>query len=92
MLVQGHKKGESNPRSPVIAQNSVSSVQTVKILYGLAEGEIAGLANGAESIRLEKTPIRTNGVDNFKNVSFETSPFCIDVTSSLIFLHEGSDK
>ncbi|MFP6812944.1 MAG: phage tail protein, partial [Moraxella sp.] len=71
MLVQGHKKGESNPRTPVIAQDSVSSVQTVKILYGLAEGEIAGLANGAESIRLEKTPIRTNGVDNFKNVSFD---------------------
>ena len=71
MLVQGHKKGGSNPRTPVIAQDSVSSVQTVKILYGLAEGEIAGLANGAESIRLEKTPIRTNGVDNFKNVSFD---------------------
>ena len=71
MLVQGHKKGESNPRTPVIAQDSVSSVQTVKILYGLAEGEIAGLANGAESIRLEKTPVRTNGVDNFKNVSFD---------------------
>ena len=71
MLVQGHKKGESNPRTPVIAQDSVSSIQTVKILYGLAEGEIAGLANGAESIRLEKTPIRTNGVDNFKNVSFD---------------------
>ena len=71
MLVQGHKKGESNPRTPVIAQDSVSSVQTVKILYGLAEGEIAGLANGVESIRLEKTPIKTNGVDNFKNVSFD---------------------
>ncbi|OOR90234.1 hypothetical protein B0181_05010 [Moraxella caviae] len=70
-MITGFKKGQSNQRQPNIQKDSVQSLQTVKILYGLAEGEIYGLANGASSIRLENTPIVTNGVSNFNALRYE---------------------
>ena len=70
--IKGAKKGQEKARKPSIAKDSASSVSTTKILYGLSEGEIVGLADGAASIRLEGTPlVDENGQPNFEGVTWD---------------------
>lgn len=70
--VKGAKKGQEKPRKPSIAKDSASSVSTVKILYGLAEGEIAGLVDGGKSIYLDGTPLLdADGNKNFEGVTWD---------------------
>ena len=65
----GAKKQANQSRAPVIAPDSAQSTTTVKILYGLSEGEIEGLADGLKSIYLDDTPVHdTNDNPNFDNV------------------------
>ena len=70
--IKGAKKGQEKARKPSIAKDSASSVSTTKILYGLSEGEVVGLADGAASIRLEGTPlVDENGQPNFEGVTWD---------------------
>lgn len=69
-MVKGEKKGNQQPRQPVIAPDSAQSKTYIKELIGLAEGEVEGLANGYQSILLEDTPLQDeNGNKNFENVT-----------------------
>lgn len=64
--IVGAKKKERKPR---IAVDSAASISTAKLLYGLSEGEVYGLADGAKSIRLDGTPlVDDNGNGNFSGV------------------------
>ena len=64
--------GGSKPRQPNIEKDSLASVSTAKILYGLAEGEISGLVNGAKSIKLDDTPLLNDaGQPNFSSENGE---------------------
>lgn len=65
--VKGAKAGQKEPRKPNISKDTAASISTAKLLYGLAEGEIYGLADGAKSIRLDGTPL----VDDAGNPNFE---------------------
>lgn len=65
--VKGAKAGQKAPRKPNISKDTAASISTAKLLYGLAEGEIYGLADGAKSIRLDGTPL----VDDAGNPNFE---------------------
>ncbi|KMV07058.1 phage tail family protein [Acinetobacter baumannii] len=68
--VVGAKKGSKKQRQPVISPDSAQSKTFIKVLYGLAEGEIEGLANGLQSIYLEETPLQNaDGSLNFENVT-----------------------
>ena len=70
--VKGAKKGQEQARKPSIAKDSAASVSTAKILYGLAEGEVAGLVDGAKSIYLDGTPLLdANGNPNFEGVTWD---------------------
>lgn len=70
--IKGAKKGQEQPRKPKISKDTVSSTSTIKILYGLGEGEIQGLVNSANSIYLEGTPlVDANGKDNFEGVTWD---------------------
>ncbi|RSO57420.1 host specificity protein J, partial [Acinetobacter pittii] len=71
-IVKGAKKGKDKARQPVIAPDSAQSKTYINILYGLAEGEIEGLANGNQSILLEETPLQdANGNLSFSNVKVD---------------------
>lgn len=71
-IVKGAKKGKDEARQPVIAPDSAQSKTLINILYGLAEGEVEGLANGYQSISLEETPLQdANGNLNFSNVKVD---------------------
>ncbi|MFA3383327.1 host specificity protein [Acinetobacter baumannii] len=70
--VVGAKKGSNKQRQPVISPDSAQSKTFIKVLYGLAEGEIEGLANGLQSIYLEETPLQNaDGSFNFENVKVD---------------------
>ncbi|MDO7226339.1 phage tail protein [Acinetobacter baumannii] len=70
--VVGAKKGSKKQRQPVISPDSAQSKTFIKILYGLSEGEIEGLANGFQSIFLEETPLQNaDGSLNFENVKVD---------------------
>ncbi|MDA3464719.1 phage tail protein [Acinetobacter nosocomialis] len=70
--VVGAKKGSKKQRQPVISPDSAQSKTYIKVLYGLAEGEIEGLANGLQSIYLEETPLQNAvGSFNFENVKVD---------------------
>ncbi|PZM04680.1 phage tail protein [Acinetobacter nosocomialis] len=70
VMVKGAKKGNQQPRQPVVAPDSAQSKTYIKELIGLAEGEVEGLANGYQSILLEDTPLQDeNGNKNFDNVT-----------------------
>lgn len=67
-MIKGAKAGQQSQRQPVIAKDSASSISYLKILYGLSEGEISGLADGARSIYLDDTPLLDDsGNPNFKD-------------------------
>ncbi|MDO7217696.1 TipJ family phage tail tip protein [Acinetobacter nosocomialis] len=71
-IVKGSKKASGQARQPNIAPDSAQSKTRINILYGLAEGEIEGLANGNKSILLENTPLEdNNGKLNFENVKVD---------------------
>ncbi|WP_257229649.1 host specificity protein J [Acinetobacter sp. YH01021] len=57
-VIKGAKAGQGKSRQPVIAPDSAQSKTYIKILYGLSEGEVEGLANGLQSVYLEETPLQ----------------------------------
>lgn len=68
-VIKGAKAGEQKARQPKIAPDSAQSKTYIKILYGLSEGEVEGLANGLQSVYLEETPLQNpNGGWNFEDV------------------------
>lgn len=72
MTIHGAKKGSSKQRQPIIAPDSAQSKTYIKILYGLGEGEIAGLANGYKSVYLDDTPLQNDDDEfNFPNVKVD---------------------
>ena len=71
-MIYGAKKGSKNNQKPNIAPDSLVSTNIFKGLYGLCEGEIAGLVDGGKSIRLDDTPlINDNGQPNFTGVNWD---------------------
>lgn len=74
-MVKGAKKGNQQPRQPVVAPDSAQSKTYIKELIGLSEGEVEGLANGYQSILLDETPLQDeNGGKNFENVTVNFRP------------------
>lgn len=68
-VIKGAKAGEQKARQPKIAPDSAQSKTYIKILYGLSEGEVEGLANGLQSVYLEETPLQNpDGGWNFEDV------------------------
>ena len=68
-VIKGAKAGEEKARKAVIAPDSAQSKTYIKILYGLSEGEVEGLANGLQSVYLEETPLQNPaGGNNFEGV------------------------
>ncbi|WP_407580969.1 phage tail protein [Acinetobacter pittii] len=68
-IVKGAKKSNQQARQPVVAPDSAQSKTYIKILYGISEGPIEGLANGLQSVFLEETPLEgPTGILNFENV------------------------
>lgn len=77
----GAKKGNKQQQRPHIAKDDLVSTSYLKGLYGLCEGEIAGLVDGGKSIRLEGTPlINDNGQPNFEGVAWEFRAGTLDQT------------
>ena len=71
-VIKGAKKGSGETRKAVIAPDSAQSKSYIKILYGLSEGEVEGLANGLQSVYLEETPLHNpNGGSNFQDIQFD---------------------
>ena len=72
MQIKGFKKTAGKERRPIVAKDTIANTSMVRILYGLSEGEIYGLADGAKSIRLDGTPIvNSSGQPNFAGVRYE---------------------
>ncbi len=68
-VIKGAKAGQGKARKAVIAPDSAQSKSYIKILYGLSEGEVEGLANGLQSVFLEETPLQNPvGGWNFEDV------------------------
>lgn len=68
-VIKGAKAGQGKARKAVIAPDSAQSKTYIKILYGLSEGEVEGLANGLQSVFLEETPLQNPaGGWNFEDV------------------------
>jgi len=64
----GGKDKGSGSRTPIEADDTLSSEQFASVLDLLCEGEIQGLDNGAKSIFLEDTPLQNaDGSFNFDN-------------------------
>ncbi|MDH0655953.1 phage tail protein [Acinetobacter johnsonii] len=71
-VIKGAKAGSGETRKAVIAPDSAQSKTYIKILYGLSEGEVEGLANGLQSVYLEETPMHNpNGGSNFQDIQFD---------------------
>lgn len=70
--IKGAKAGSGEARKAVIAPDSAQSKTYIKILYGLSEGEVEGLANGLQSVYLEETPLHNpSGGSNFQDIQFD---------------------
>lgn len=70
--MKGSKSGSKKQQAPYVAPDSAASISRANIVYGLAEGEIAGLANGYNSIYLDGTPIENNtGVPNLEGITID---------------------
>lgn len=68
-VIKGAKAGQGKARKAVVAPDSAQSKTYIKILYGLSEGEVEGLANGLQSVYLEETPLQNPaGGWNFEDV------------------------
>ena len=71
-VIKGAKAKQGKARKAVIAPDSAQSKTYIKILYGLSEGEVEGLANGLQSVYLEETPLHNpNGGSNFQDIQFD---------------------
>lgn len=66
------KSKNQAPRKPHVAADDLVSNSRFRGIYGLCEGEIYGLVDGAKSIRLDGTPIvNSSGQPNFAGVNYE---------------------
>lgn len=69
--IEGAKAG-SKPKKPYIQKDTVASTQTAEIVYGIGEGENAGLISGLQSIILDGTRVvGANGEVNYNEVKYE---------------------
>ncbi len=76
--IHGAKGGESKPKSPVEAPDSLQSTNLAKILIAVGEGEFEGTPT-ARDIFLDNTPIQdASGNYNFTNVKWEWRPGSIE--------------
>jgi predicted phage tail protein len=77
--IRGAKGGQSKPRPPYKAPDSALSIATAKMLYIVSEGEIAGPANDARSIKLDGTPlIAPDGSEAFPGTTWEFRSGSVD--------------
>lgn len=78
--IHGAKGGESKPKSPVEAPDSLRSTNVAKILIAVGEGEFDG-APTARDIFLDNTPIQdASGNFNFTNVKWDWRPGSVEQT------------
>lgn len=68
----GAKGGESQPKPPVEAPDTISSRAFAKLLDLVSEGEIVGLVDGARSIFLDETPLQSGEGFNFGGVQWDS--------------------
>lgn len=69
-VVKGAKGGSKNQRQPKVANDTAASKTFARLLYGMSEGEVEGLANGLKSIFLDDTPVENdNGAKNFNDLT-----------------------
>lgn len=65
-------KGGGGGHTPVEAKETSRSKQLVKIVEGISDGEIEGLADGMKSVYFDNTPVQNkDGSYNFNNVQLE---------------------
>lgn len=70
--VIGSKGGQAKEKKPSIAQNSVPSISTARILYMWSWGPIVGPVDGLRSIKLDGTPIQEpDGTLNYPGVKWQ---------------------
>lgn len=70
--VIGSKGGQAKEKKPSIAQNSVPSISTARILYMWSWGPIVGPVEGLRSIKLDGTPIQgPDGTLNYPGVKWQ---------------------
>lgn len=78
--IHGAKGGESKPKSPVEAPDSLRSTNVAKILIAVGEGEFDGTPT-ARDIFLDNTPIQdASGNFNFTNVKWNWRPGSVEQT------------
>lgn len=78
--IHGAKGGESKPKSPVEAPDSLRSTNVAKILIAVGEGEFDGTPT-ARDIFLDNTPIQdASGNFNFTNVKWGWRPGSVEQT------------
>ena len=78
--IHGAKGGESKPKSPVEAPDSLRSTNVAKILIAVGEGEFDGTPT-ARDIFLDNTPIQdASGNFNFTNVKWDWRPGSVEQT------------
>jgi predicted phage tail protein len=76
--IHGAKGGDSSPKQPTEAADSLRSTNLAKILIAVGEGEFEGTPTAAD-IYLDNTPINdASGNVNFPNVKWEWRPGSID--------------
>ena len=78
--IHGAKGGESKPKAPVEAPDSLRSTNVAKILIAVGEGEFDGTPT-ARDIFLDNTPIQdASGNFNFTNVKWDWRPGSVEQT------------
>lgn len=76
--IHGSKGGESKPKSPIEAADSLRSTNLAKLLIAVGEGEFDGVPTAAD-IYLDNTPINdSSGNVNFPNVKWEWRPGSVE--------------
>ncbi|NNA98787.1 phage tail protein [Pseudomonas gessardii] len=70
--VIGSKGGQAKQKKPSIAQNSVPSISTARIVYLWSWGPIVGLVDGLRSLKLDGTPVQApDGTINYPGVKWQ---------------------
>lgn len=73
-MIGGAKGGGGAPRAPIIAPDSTRSTAIVEVVEAWGVGELECFPEGADPLEyvfLDGVPIKKNGVENFKGISFE---------------------